>query len=434
MRLIVLLVLLTAARYLSQDGRTGLSGSPLQPDVVIFVLDDVADSDVDAIPTPSIDALAARGVRLRRAYAQDWCAPTRDSLMRALTLGEYLGDACQPSPDWGGLGWTMAKAFHGRGYRTCHVGKWHLGSNDAEPWYLTAERWGFDDVRMERPVGTGCAPPGQAPVVNDGVVSQQGGDDSIRSRDAALAWWAEREGRGPRFLMVNLAAGHAPFQYPPPSILPPGYPRPSPGTNRQRYEAEVVGGDFVIGQMIAAMPGAIVVVIGDNGTPGFVPGDSTGEQDATRPDQDPRRVKLSCYEDGIRVPFIIAGPQVGRGVESSELFHLADLGPTLLGLARRSRTVGGGSPAWPDGGTRGLDQSAILTGAPHAPRGMLYVHGGSDRPESAVVGPRYKLLVDDLGVERMFDLSVDPLELAPLPAVGPDADEMRQYRIGVAGR
>jgi arylsulfatase A-like enzyme len=52
-----------------------------RPDVVIFVIDDVADSDIDAIPTPNLDQLAAQGVRYRRAYAHAWCAPSRDSLM-----------------------------------------------------------------------------------------------------------------------------------------------------------------------------------------------------------------------------------------------------------------------------------------------------------------------------------------------------------------
>ena len=65
-----------------------------RPDVFIFVLDDVADVDIDAIPTPNIDALAERGIRFRRAYAMPQCMPSRHGLLFGAFYEGGHGLAC----------------------------------------------------------------------------------------------------------------------------------------------------------------------------------------------------------------------------------------------------------------------------------------------------------------------------------------------------
>jgi len=56
-----------------------------RPNIVIFVADDLGYADPgyrgSGIETPSIDALAAEGMDLRRFYVAPICSPTRAALM-----------------------------------------------------------------------------------------------------------------------------------------------------------------------------------------------------------------------------------------------------------------------------------------------------------------------------------------------------------------
>ncbi len=387
------------------------------PDVVIFVIDDVADSDIDAVPTPNIDALAAGGMRFRRAYAHAWCAPTRDSLARSSWLGVDHGDTCAPpGPKTGGSTFNLASAFKTAGYHTLHVGKWHLGTAPAGDWRLTPEFFGYDAVRNGIFVGPTCDVPGSDQMrVDDGVTSIVNEDNTIACRDAFLAWWNATP--GPRFAVVNFGSAHAPFKRPPSEILPQGTPNPPNPTNRQEYEWEIQGVDFVLGEMLPAVgESAFVFFLGDNGTPGLVPGEPPGKTVATRPDQDPARVKLTCYEDGVRVPLIVRGPGVVKGV-SQAVVNAVDILPTL------GQILGAG-------GMQGL-QGRAFGGALLGLRGVrppTFVWSPPPRLDRAMIGPRWKLLTTPDGTEVLYDLLNDPREQSPLPPTGPDADALRAAR------
>lgn len=386
------------------------------PDVVIIVLDDVAASDLDFIPTPRLDAIAAQGVTFTRAYTHAWCAPTRDSLMLGRWLGAAHGDACASSPAPSSLDFgstlTLADHFKAAGYATAHFGKWHLGRGVSGEWQETPADAGFNVWRWTRPVGPGCvlgAMGAEYAIVNDGEVSLTELDDSIGNRDAFLEWWEENEGT-PRFVVVNLFAAHWPFRYPHWSIVPFGYKMPRPGTNRQRFEAEVVGADTVIGHMIDEIPmDAWVFILGDNGTPGAVQGSLT--QDATRPDQDPERVKLTCYEEGIHVPFIVRSPQLTGGSVSDALVSPVDVYSTCAKLL--------GAPP-------GDGQNLA---APTREYAFSWFGDGST---TAVVSDQWKLMEVD-GGEVLFDLYADPDEESPLPPEGPWADKLRGWRSAIMG-
>lgn len=394
-----------------------------RPDIVVFVIDDVADSDIDAIPTPNIHALAASGVRFRRAYSHAKCAPTRDSFNYSRFLGLDRGDACA-SPvaetHWPG-DFSFAEMLDGQGYTTLHVGKWHVGTNHLGGYRLTAHLAGYDSTRFEVPIGPTCNVPGPLfQRIDDGRSTEVKGDNSILCRDAFLGWWQATP--SPRFAVVNFGAAHEPFARPDESILPPGTPDPDDATNRQEFEWEVMGVDFVIGQMLAVIPSsAYVVFLGDNGTPGIVPGESEAKTVATRADQDPNRAKLTCYEDGVRIPLIVKGPGVATGSTSQALVHVADLMPTFAGLL-------GIQPAITDAQTiQGRDFSAALSGKP-GPQDPVFVWNPPPRLDRAMIGPRWKLLTRPDGVEELFDLQDDPLEKKPLPPTGPEADKLRSAR------
>lgn len=395
-----------------------------RPDVLVVVIDDVADSDIDDLQArgwlPNISALAAQGVRFRRAYAHAKCAPTRDSLLYGAVLGVHRGDVCAgPGPLTAPAALpSMAEQFRGAGYATLHVGKWHVGAPAWGPWESVGALAGFDAVRNGVPVGPVCNVPGTLqPRLDDGVYSTVSGDNTIFCRDALMDWWATTS--GPKFAMVNFGSAHAPFKYPHASLLPPNWPACGLScTNRREYEAEIIGVDTALGQLMGFVgPSTCIIFVGDNGTPGLVPGESPSVTVATRANQDPARVKLTAYEDGVRVPLIVAAPGV-IARESQSLIHVADLWPTLahaIGLGPR-----------PDDLITGQSFGPALAGG-KGPRADLFVWN-SESASMAVIERQWKLLTRDDGVEELYDLSVDPLETNPLPPIGADADRLRSRR------
>lgn len=390
-----------------------------RPDIVIFMIDDVADSDIDVIATPNLDALAAEGVKFRRAYSHAKCHPTRDSFNFSRYLGLDRGDACDvpvPGVTHANGDYSFAEMLDGLGYHTLHVGKWHIGTNPIGDWKLTPELMGYDDVRGSTPIGPLCTVAGSnQPRVDDGVYSVTGQDHTIQCRDAFLDWWAETP--SPKFAVVNFLAGHAPFKRPPSEILPPGTPNPINPTNRQEYQWEVQGVDFVIGEILPFLDDAYVVFTADNGTPGIVPGQDPAVTVATRANQDPTRVKLTCYEDGVRVPLIVRGPGIVKGHTSYALVHIADLFPTFAQILQTS----------PQPSVQGRGFGPALLGMP-GPQAPLFVWNPPPRLDRAMIGPRWKLLTREDGVEELYDLLEDPLELSPLPPTGVEADSLRALR------
>lgn len=403
-----------------------LAAQALRPDVVIVVIDDVAASDVEDLSrrgwTPKLDALAARGVTFSRAYAHAKCHPTRDSLLFSRWLGLDRGDACSaPSSEaFTPAEFSLPRMMAGAGYSTVQVGKWHVGAPSRGPWEMGPELAGFGYARCCVPVGPTCNVPGTGQQrLDDGVYSVFVGDNTIACRDAFLDWWATTS--APRFAMVNFGAAHSPFSYPDASLLPAGWPPCSPlsCTNRREYEAEIVGVDTALGQIIDVVgTSAYVIFLGDNGTPGLVPGQPLSVTDATRANQDPTRVKLTTYEDGVRIPLIVAGPKVVPG-ESAALVHVVDILPTVARIA-------GLSPA-PDSIVHGRSFAAALIGLP-GPRKDVFAWEPAPNLDRAVIERRWKLLTRGDGVEELYDLQNDPLELSPLPATGPDADRLRARR------
>jgi arylsulfatase len=108
------------------------------PSVVVVVLDDVGYSDLGCygseIATPSIDALAASGLRYTGFHTTALCSPTRACLLtgrnhHSVGMGG-LADWDHGFPGTRGRvarsAGTLAEMLRERGYNTCAVGKWHL--------------------------------------------------------------------------------------------------------------------------------------------------------------------------------------------------------------------------------------------------------------------------------------------------------------------
>jgi arylsulfatase len=109
-----------------------------KPNIIVILADDMGFSDIGCyggeIPTPNLDALAAKGLRFSQFYNTGRCCPTRASLLTGLyshQAGIGHMNADQKLPGYRGFltdnTATIAEALGGAGYFTAMCGKWHVG-------------------------------------------------------------------------------------------------------------------------------------------------------------------------------------------------------------------------------------------------------------------------------------------------------------------
>ncbi len=120
-----------------------------------------------------------------------------------------------------------------------------------------------------------------------------------------------------------------------------------------------------------------------------------------------RESKVLPYEPSIRVPLLLRGPGIPRGVTRDQLVWNGDLAPTILAATgARAAWPTDGRSLWPflrDGAARS-DRAVLLEGPPHGRR--------SSAPRFTGLRTRGHLYVEHLGGEiELYDLRRDPFEL-----------------------
>ena len=110
-----------------------------KPNVIVILSDDQGTLDLSSygskdLVTPHMDAIAASGVRFTQFYAAaPVCSPSRAGLLtgKAPLRAGLPGNVPIPEQKEGaGLSTgqiTMAEMMKSAGYKTAHIGKWHLG-------------------------------------------------------------------------------------------------------------------------------------------------------------------------------------------------------------------------------------------------------------------------------------------------------------------
>jgi arylsulfatase A-like enzyme len=391
------------------------------PNVILLVVDTLRADHVHGYgyereTTPTLDAIMSRGVRFDAAIApSSWSAPSHTTIVTGVQPWRHrvMGWHQRMAPDVQPLASLLDAAGYATGLFSSHYAL-HVSVGG-----ITA---GIDTEFIAR---------------ND--------DDASVLREAGR--WARSAG-GPYFLYVCLMTPHAPYTKYPPSYdeefftdMPPGggaifpfvsenwigrggIPRSVRLGNHQRlgyyvnrYDRAIRYVDALVGELFDSLQAAgrlddtIVVITSDHG-------EALGDKGAFAHE-------FHLYDFLVRVPLIVSYPSAIEPGRWRGQVSLADIVPTVLGLAglaAPSELDGSDLSSWLTSGRR-PERSPLVTGT--------YRKSGHDR--YMVRTDRYKLIHDAAdGREELYDLVADPAETNDLMAAARPPGELGALRSALA--
>ncbi len=434
------------------------------PNVILIVADDLGMNDISlygrgvadgAVPTPNIDAIARQGVNFGTGYAANaTCSPSRAALMTgryptrygfeftavpaafASNLAHDNAESPYPTiyhaelnkdlPAYRDMGVptdqiTIAEVLKQRGYRTLHIGKWHLGESEA----IRPTGQGFDESLGFRSGGGMFLPPEDPNVVNaklpwdpidrflwpnlpyavywnDDQRFRPVGHVTDYFTDQAIAAIDANRHR-PFFLYLAYNAPHTPLQ-----ALKSDYDAlPQIADHVQRvYGAMIRQLDRRIGDVMAKLKATglddntLVIFTSDNGGAWYA-----GIPDLNAPY---RGWKASFFEGGIRVPMMMRWPgTIAPGTTAAGMATHLDMFATI------AAATGAAMPT-----DRKMDSIDLLATGPDAPqRRTMFWRSGDYR---AVRAGNWKLQVSKRPDRAwLIDLASDPLERTNLASGQP---------------
>ena len=425
-----------------------------RPNILFILVDDMGFGDLSVmgnkkVQTPNLDRLAREGVLLTKFYD---AAPICSSSRAGFLTGRFPADVGfvgitggrARNAEIGQVDWldpklpTIARLLQQNGYKTAHIGKWHLGGGrdigDA-PWPTA---YGFDKsfTTFE----------GLGPRV---LVSDE---------ERFLAQQSDKLGQGPRFwelktnltglyadMTVDFVAQHAekPWfvnlwlndmhdPWAPDDESLSDVMGKGTSSDDDRMLASLVKMDKTLGRLVGRldqmgeMDNTLILFTSDNGPSPLARYHERGES-APGSTEGLRGRKFSLYEGGIRQPLILywrGHMKVGTRDEQT-VAQGVDLLPTFAGI------LGVKKPA----GSVGIDLSPALRGQPITKRpDLFWAYGKEGRPllgkpsQPIDVSPRFavregdwKLLANDGGADvELYDLARDPMEKQDMAASEPE--------------
>lgn len=336
----------------------------IKPNIVLFLVDDLGWKDVGFMgsiyyETPNIDKLSRDGMVFTNAYAASAvCSPTRASIqtgryparigitdwirarfqlntseVRAPEPYENIGDRklrTPSNPSWLELSEvTIAEVLKKQGYYTCHIGKWHLGTDDYYP-----EKQGYDlniaGSEMGQPVNYFDPYTNKKGVGFPNLKPRKKGEYLVDRMASELKTVIEQHSDKPFFINMCNYAVHTPLMAKTDMIKKYESKQVVDNQKNSVYAAMVESMDQTMGILIKTLndnnllDNTIILFLSDNG--GLV--GST--------DNSPlRNGKGYPYEGGIRIPMIVSWKGKIRPGSICDLpVSTIDILPTICALTK----------------------------------------------------------------------------------------------------
>ncbi|HLY38963.1 MAG TPA: sulfatase [Candidatus Binatia bacterium] len=301
------------------------SSADRRPSFVLVVLDTVRYDAVSiygkvGTSTPTVDALARRGLLYRHAYANaNWTLPSHVTLFTGLLPSQHGVNAVHfYAPD---ALVTLAERLRDAGYETIGVSDNPYVGKDTN---LTQ---GFDRfVSLENPMTTGFA--------------------TVDVESAVRAWLSARNGDRPYFLFVNLMDAHAPYKNHPQNpflvvdpqtathvaqddryLCSPLSSSPDMDILWSLYIGGVAAADARLGALLRQLRNAgasdgstVIIVTADHG-------EHFGEHRLILHD-------YGVYDELLHVPLVVVGAPGAATGSIEEAVQLADIEPSILAMGR----------------------------------------------------------------------------------------------------
>jgi arylsulfatase A-like enzyme len=398
-----------------------------KPNIIFILTDDMGYGDVSCYngiyKTPNIDKMAAEGIRFTNYYAASpVCSPSRTGFITGMApakwnITNYLSDkkhnkTCEQKDFLDSSANTIAKILKENGYTTAHFGKWHMGGGRDVINAPSIKEYGFDEwsSTWESPN------PDPLLTASDWIWSDK---DSIKRWnrtayfvDKTIAFLEKNKAK-PCYINLWPDDVHTPW-------VPGGDYVKEEGGLEKNFIPVLNEYDVQIGRLLKYLKetgldkNTIVVFTSDNGpAPNFRHDRSAGMRGA----------KVSLYEAGIRMPFIVWGYSkipVGK-IDSSSVIVATDLLPSFCNLTGIKNKINGD----------GEDRSAVMLGKALPRKKEIYWEYGrndisfnypkekSDRsPALAIREGNWKLLMNKDGSNmELYDIVKDKNEITNVTAV-----------------
>lgn len=406
------------------------AGDDNRPNIVFVLADDYGFNDIgyhgSEIYTPTLDMLAAQGVKLENYYVQPICTPTRSQLM----TGRYqIHTGLQHNIIWAtqpnGLPLdspTIATRLKDAGYSTHAVGKWHLGfykeaylpnnrGFDSFYGYLTGSEDYFTHFRCDYLPTPPESEFSRPEAGNQQVCGYDLRDNEVPVKDQlnvystqmftnrAIDLIQNHDKSKPMFLYLAYQAVHSPLE------VPERYTWDYYFINnkaRKTYAGMVACMDEGVANVTQALKASgmwdntVFIFSTDNG----------GEVLAGGNNWPLRGWKHSLWEGGMRGVGFVHSPLLNSsGTVSKELMHVSDWHPTMLSIAGVS--INGTNPPL-DGvsqwDTIRMGQASPRTEILHNIDPLYTPKGGNSYPNifdtrtrAAIRVGEYKLITGDPG-------------------------------------
>lgn len=311
------------------------SAEVTKPNFVIFVADDMGWGDSATygnplIKTPNLDKLASQGVKFTQCYsACGVCSPSRSAILTGRTpyrngVWRHLSGNHEAHLRASEI--TYPKLLKAAGYETCHVGKWHLLSQQQfnNPKYPQPGDHGYDYWMYTQ---NNAIPSHKNPnnfVRNGKPVGEIKGYSAQIVATEASAWIEEKHNpKKPFALSVWFHEPHSPI------ATDPQFSKLYEGHKNAKYMGNISQMDHALGQVMDALDKAgvsdntLIFFTSDNGpVPAF--GGAAGGL---------RGNKRSSHEGGIRVPGVARWPgHIKPGTTSDTPVIGSDIFSTILSI------------------------------------------------------------------------------------------------------